>query len=56
MNFIPGNHNPRKIYKFLSKLEDIYVLEKRVGRDRGTSHAHWKLEIKKVELFLKINI
>ena len=43
MKFIPGNHNPRKIYKFLSKLEDKKdVLEKRVGRDGGTSHAHWK--------------
>lgn len=44
MNFIPGNHNPRKIYKFLSKLEDIYILEKRVGRYGGTSHANWKLK------------
>ena len=44
MKFIPGNHNPRKIYKFLSKLEDKYVLEKRVGRDGGISRS---LEIKK---------
>ncbi len=44
MNFIPENHNPRKVYKFLNKLEDGYVLEKRVGRDEGTSHAHWKLK------------
>ena len=44
MNFIPGTHNPRKVYKFLSKLEDEDVLEKRVGRYGGTSHAHCKLK------------
>jgi len=44
MNFVSGNHNPMKIYKFLSKLEDKNVLKKRGGRDGRTSHAHWKLK------------